>query len=1133
MLSSHRLTALSTTMLGLLLPLTAARADSLVYTPEDGSMFCLHILDQGESAVVVYSDGSAEEYSSERTLSSAEISALQEGLDYWNTVLAAGAQNSSSLQLLVIGSEEDNAYADSRPIDGNTPPADAIINDKFYDSLPYLGVIEIGDMSTGWYLGDNAVSILPDNGSMTNLAITMLHEIAHALGICATASTDDDADAAEGPAVFDPDLFTVFASHLYDVFGTQAQPGMSVVIAGSDEIPDTPEENTFYLELATPENGVGSNSGVYFSGPMVQEVLNGAELAFPETLESFLYGDTYDGLVPGIPINGAEGEAGDMEAELSHIELQNSLMSHQNWRNWGVFMEAELAVLQDIGYEIDRREFFGFSIYNSGSEDERNVVVNDHPYYDRENGAWLEGVPSDTPWGIGLHVYGSWNDILQTADLLAAGTGAAGIRLEGVCNILTIDSETSVQADGTAGSGLMVSYGRDHVINLQGELTARGEGGVAARFDFGDNILGNDAEYRGSYICVYYGYPIALIAGSDVMLDQINGPLVSQFNVSGVLQGSEAAVYIAENALVSQINILSGAEISGDIISLWDPNNPLIAAPAGADLYTALTFGLSADEAGEPGAPDADFYLEFADGIYGAESINLSLEGGTLILSGPLEVYSLNTASGTYLALQGADQDNVQAAVTAAVVLSDNSTLETGFNADGIFTAITAQSVSIGDDVNWALQAQPDYYASGSLIALDSPFAADEIYGEFSSVQAEAASPTLQFALSDDGQALYAVRAADAYSSLATDSSGRSVGRAFDAFAGSAIGEMQEVVGQLDWAGDAGTVATALRRLSPEVYDTAARAGLYGQNLINQLLLRHQLATRQLMPVSREIWAIPFGSSTHQRGSDGAARTRTGGIVAGITKGITPEFSFGVHAAMTAQDVRAEGDHHADADLSTAQLGVQAFYEPAALPGFYVTATARAGVESGNMKRSLSFGSQHLQARSDWTGFTGSAAAGVGQDFTFEFAGGSFTAGPLVFLDYACISRPSFSEGGAGAVNLEVEQENYQSLLLHAGLHTAFKAELTDELNLGVDLSALWKHECLDDTLSTRASFAGADSYHFSSHSDLSGRDSMLLNGGILLSTAGGFAARLEIGAEFLREDYHALDFAFTLSGRF
>ncbi|EOJ2723655.1 hypothetical protein ACM1CE_000386 [Campylobacter coli] len=75
-------------------------------------------------------------------------------------------------------------------------------------------------------------------------------------------------------------------------------------------------------------NGSFSNASgnVYFKGENVAEVIKNAKLG-------------YDG-VNGIPINAWEGIILDM----SHIELDNSLMSHQSWRNYNFYMEAELAL---------------------------------------------------------------------------------------------------------------------------------------------------------------------------------------------------------------------------------------------------------------------------------------------------------------------------------------------------------------------------------------------------------------------------------------------------------------------------------------------------------------------------------------------------------------------------------------------------------------------------------------------------------------------------------------------------------------------------------------------------------------------------------------------------------------------
>ena len=244
---------------------------------------------------------------------------------------------------------------------------------------------------------------------------------------------------------------------------------------------------------------LGSKSGVYFTGEHVQEVLNGARIYYPDGAEI--------DPVPGLPVNGWEFNE-SVEAffpELSHIELQNSLMSHQGGgRNWNTFMEAEIAVLQDIGYEIDRRDWFGYSVYNSGEEGRPYVWVNTNPFYARnaEGTAYLPGVPNNNPWGIGLHVYGSHTDVTQAADILTSGEYALGICLDGFNNTLRIAPGVSVRSDGAQGYALAVTYGKGHHVVHQGELAAAGDQGIAAVFSFGDNELGGDFGQRGSFIYV-------------------------------------------------------------------------------------------------------------------------------------------------------------------------------------------------------------------------------------------------------------------------------------------------------------------------------------------------------------------------------------------------------------------------------------------------------------------------------------------------------------------------------------------------------------------------------------------------------------------------------------------------------
>ena len=373
-----------------------------IYVPSDGSLFWADIKDLGFTYEV---DNQTITVGYE--FSAGERSALEQGLGYWQLMLQDNAQNSAPLRIMVVAQDvyDSNAAAmsyslESGPFAGKSWLSAALADNWFGESgtdyLEYLGFVVIDRIAGGeWFTGP--LEALPQNGDSFSLPATMVHELGHALGIGAFMDESAPIDS------FSSSL-NLWEQGLRDSYGQKAAPHMPVVSSGNKG------EGTFVTQ------GETAYSGVYFTGEHVAEVLQGALLSYPENPDGFF--GSYAGKMPGVPVNGwehvGEGNGGNEKgyiAELSHIELQNSLLSHQYYRNWNTLMEAEIAVMQDLGLSIDRRAWYGYSIYNSGI-----TLTNTNPYYARENGQYLIGQPSTMPWGIGLHVYGSDNNITQQAD---------------------------------------------------------------------------------------------------------------------------------------------------------------------------------------------------------------------------------------------------------------------------------------------------------------------------------------------------------------------------------------------------------------------------------------------------------------------------------------------------------------------------------------------------------------------------------------------------------------------------------------------------------------------------------------------------------------------------------------------
>lgn len=373
-------------------------------------LFQLRFFDQGEEYGNALSETEGEV--STWQLSAAQKDAVTQAVELWADILGPGANNAVPAAINVGTMNEVNADAISvanptwqgTPWEGSSGLAGALIGDQ---SMNPPAQIRIGKMN---FSIPDIPSPLP-TGNGIDLVGTLYHEMGHALGISSLAlvGEDDDGNPVYG---FDTEI-SPWDRHLVDRYGVTPTTDMEVVRSEPETAPG-----------ADPVFTVGemTESGVLFKGTHVSEVLAGA-------------------LNGGLPIEGFEGDSLD----LSHIELDRSLMSHQDYRNYQVFMEAELAALQDIGYTIDRKNFYGFSVYGDNL-----TLSNGQGYFARnaDGTAYLPGQPNTAAYGVGLHIYGSDNDITQTADLLACGTAGTGIRVDGEANTLRIAPGVHVSADG-------------------------------------------------------------------------------------------------------------------------------------------------------------------------------------------------------------------------------------------------------------------------------------------------------------------------------------------------------------------------------------------------------------------------------------------------------------------------------------------------------------------------------------------------------------------------------------------------------------------------------------------------------------------------------------------------------------
>ena len=547
----------------------------------------------------------------EYTLDPSLIEPVKSGTAYWTGLLGPKAKNGQPWQVFVTTQEGvQNAYAktsshtketgdfsdtnvnfvvqqlqDGKPLLRMQEDADKLPPGDYGYSLiligQYVGAARQGTVD-GWWVDTDTV--LPTNEQAADFVGTIRHELGHALGIYNVVEYLDENGNVYVPknrsevkySKATGEEMTRFSSevtdkkswnlHLVDQNLNPAKPGMEILSAAgfAEKKKANPgvKESDFFIvnNRFKKEDASGKNGKAYFVGPHVTDALAGA---------------TFFG-VNGIPVNGWERDT----FEGSHLQTAG-MMSHRAYSNYTSFMEVELALMQDLGYDIDREAYFGHSVYGNGQ-----TLTNTQGYFARneEGTAYIQGKPSTVPMGIGLHIYGSNNTVTQAADILTNGAGATGIRVDGMQNTVVIPEATNIHADGLRGNGILIAYGRDQVVNQAGTVTANGQGGTGVRFDFGSSTNGAFDEYRGSYIRYKRGVnedngQIIMPQNLDLTdmdenvynagADELNGPQVREFNLTGSLSGAENAIYIGKNAFVQNINILEGASISGNITSDW------------------------------------------------------------------------------------------------------------------------------------------------------------------------------------------------------------------------------------------------------------------------------------------------------------------------------------------------------------------------------------------------------------------------------------------------------------------------------------------------------------------------------------------------------------------------------------
>ncbi|MCL2639746.1 MAG: autotransporter-associated beta strand repeat-containing protein [Phycisphaerales bacterium] len=372
-------------------------------------------------------------------------------------------------------------------------------------------------------------------------------------------------------------------------------------------------------------NGVKAVAGTTYTIP-------GSNFTFNGTNVMQTWGDVWaGGTAAGIPVVSSLYYSGGGVGSGSSFVHPQSPYGNMNYIYLGAsrpfFVEAELAIMQDLGHTIDMRNFFGRSLYQTHT----GTITNNDSF----NGSGT--------YGIGLHMVAGGNTVIQNASLISTGEAGAGIRIEWVDNKVTInkkdgsDNDIIVAANGDRGTGVLITHGRgglDGRPGLSGTPDGRtidweGCGTSNAKLVNMGIIQAKGVDGRGVW------FNAAVNANSfdnsgTIDAQRSNGVLNTAIHIGGTDKDDGSIVNIAVNT----INFMHGTQVLGNIVS----TNNLTTGSS-----TSLVFGraMNSDGTAVAGSSNTSASMTLTGDINGR--FNLQTVGGTTTINGHVNVPASNT----------------------------------------------------------------------------------------------------------------------------------------------------------------------------------------------------------------------------------------------------------------------------------------------------------------------------------------------------------------------------------------------------------------------------------------------------------------------------------------------------------
>lgn len=249
-----------------------------------------------------------------------------------------------------------------------------------------------------------------------------------------------------------------------------------------------------------------------------------------------------------------------------------------------------------------------------------------------------------------------------------------------------------------------------------------------------------------------------------------------------------------------------------------------------------------------------------------------------------------------------------------------------------------------------------------------------------------------------------------------------------------------------------------------------------------------------------EIWGQGFGNYIRQSsrgGITGYDATILGVNLGADSANMIDKLTLGLCGGYANGDVQSKNNHNTSTRIHGSQITAYGTYD---LTSLYIDLAFSFGLNRYIGERRINLVNTQRVADSDYYGQQYSVFSGIG--YTFTPAGFEIT--PIASLQYMHLRLNSYTETGAGALNLEVSSQNYDLLESGIGMKLAYPLTFSS-CTITPEVRAMWLYDFIGDKQQTTSSFVGGG-ISFDTYGVRPARSSYDFGGTLLLEIDSGLS---------------------------